>query len=118
MLQTEHSGPTDWVWYIASILEWLEIRGDYSPYDYVLDPQAPWPHSFIVQDLVQAFAMTAMFFPGLEVTKLVTMFINSSQCDEFRKSGVFDVEERSKVRPDRRTRTSHKFREGVGGVLQ
>ncbi|KAL6924063.1 hypothetical protein FSST1_001337 [Fusarium sambucinum] len=111
MLKTEHSGSTEWIWYIASILEWLELRGDYSPDDYVLDPQAPWPHSFIVQDLVQAFAMTAMFFPGMEVTKLVTMFVTSSQCDEFRNSGVFDVEARSKVRPDRRTRTSYKFRE-------
>ncbi|UZP45173.1 hypothetical protein NXS19_012985 [Fusarium pseudograminearum] len=111
MLHTAHSGPTDWVWYIASILDWLDLRGDYEPEDYVLDPTAPWPHSFIVQDLVEAFAMMAMLFPGLEVTKLVTMFVNSSQCEEFRNSGVFDVEDRNKVRPDRRTRTSYKFRE-------
>ncbi|KAH7203481.1 hypothetical protein DER44DRAFT_811043 [Fusarium oxysporum] len=39
------------------------------------------------------------------------MFVNSSQCDEFRKSGVFDPNKRSKVRPDRRTRTSYKFRD-------
>ncbi|EWZ38727.1 hypothetical protein FOWG_14768 [Fusarium oxysporum f. sp. lycopersici MN25] len=55
--------------------------------------------------------MIAMFLPNSNVTKLVTMFVNSSQCDEFRKSGVFDPKERSKVRPDRRTRPSYKFRD-------
>ncbi|KAL5622461.1 hypothetical protein FOBRF1_001711 [Fusarium oxysporum] len=99
----------DWVFFIAEILEWLDLRGDYD--DYVQDPRYPWPHSFIVQDIVQAFAMIAMFIPDSNVTKLVTMFVNSSQCDEFRKSGVFDPKERSKVRPDRRTRTSYKFRD-------
>ncbi|KAL9568814.1 hypothetical protein ACKAV7_007031 [Fusarium commune] len=109
MLKTPHVGSTDWIFFIAEILEWLDLRGDYD--DYVQDPQYPWPHSFIIQDIVQAFAMIAMFFPDSDATKLVTMFINSSQCDEFRKSGVFDLEERSKVRPDRRTRTSYKFRD-------
>ncbi|EXL99240.1 hypothetical protein FOIG_09104 [Fusarium odoratissimum NRRL 54006] len=65
----------------AEILEWLDLRGDYD--DYVQDPRYPWPHSFIVQDIVQAFAMIAMFIPDSNVTKLVTMFVNSSQCDEF-----------------------------------
>ncbi|PCD36033.1 hypothetical protein AU210_008585 [Fusarium oxysporum f. sp. radicis-cucumerinum] len=87
----------------------LDLRGDYD--DYVQDPRYPWPHSFIVQDIVQAFAMIAMFLPNSNVTKLVTMFVNSSQWDEFRKSGVFDPKERSKVRPDRRTRPSYKFRD-------
>ncbi|CVL02188.1 uncharacterized protein FMAN_08270 [Fusarium mangiferae] len=109
MLKTTHVGSTDWIFFIAEILEWLELRGDYD--DYVQDPQYPWPHSFIVQDIVQAFAMIAMFFPNSDVAKLPTMFVNSSQCDEFRKSGVFDPKERSRVRPDRRTRTSYKFRE-------
>ncbi|TVY66152.1 hypothetical protein Focb16_v009965 [Fusarium oxysporum f. sp. cubense] len=94
MLKTPHVGSTDWIFFIAEILEWLDLRGDYD--DYVQDPRYPWPHSFIVQDIVQVFAMIAMFFPDSNVTKLVTMFVNSSQCDEFRKSGVFDPKERSK----------------------
>ncbi|KAM5513364.1 ergosterol biosynthesis ERG4/ERG24 family protein [Fusarium oxysporum f. sp. phaseoli] len=109
MLKTPHVGSTDWIFFIAEILEWLDLSGDYD--DYVQDPRYPWPHSFIVQDIVQAFAMIAMFFPDSNVTTLVTMFVNSSQCDEFRKSGVFDPKERSKVRPDRRTRPSYKFRD-------
>ncbi|KAF5617198.1 delta14-sterol reductase [Fusarium tjaetaba] len=109
MLKTPRVGSTDWIFFIAEILEWLDLRGDYD--DYVQDPQYPGPHSFIVQDIIQAFAMIAMFFPNSDVAKLPTMFVNSSQCDEFRKSGVFDPKERSKVRPDRRTRTSYKFRD-------
>ena len=110
MLQQTYVGATAWVWHIASILDWLKLRADYDPFDHSHDPQAPWPNSFIVQDMVQAFAMMAMFFPDLEVTKLVTMFVNSDSCEEFRESGIFDVKERSKVRLDRRTRTSYKFR--------
>ncbi|KAF5618382.1 delta14-sterol reductase [Fusarium sp. NRRL 52700] len=34
------------------------------------DPQYPWPHSFIMQVIVQAFAMIAMFFPNSDVAKL------------------------------------------------
>ncbi|RKK20073.1 hypothetical protein BFJ65_g6780 [Fusarium oxysporum f. sp. cepae] len=95
MLKTPHVGSTDWIFFIAEILEWLDLRGDYD--DYVQDPRYPWPHSFIVQDIVQAFAMVAMLLPNSNVTKLVTMFVNSSQWDEFRKSGVFDPKERSKT---------------------
>ncbi|WKT43952.1 hypothetical protein QSH57_008805 [Fusarium oxysporum f. sp. vasinfectum] len=109
MLKTPHVGSTDWIFFIAEILEWLDLSGDYD--DYVQDPRYPWPHSFIVQDIFQAFAMIAMFFPDSNVTTLVTMFVNSSQCDESRKSGVFDPKERSKVRSDRRTRPSYKFRD-------
>ncbi|RKK36961.1 hypothetical protein BFJ67_g12561 [Fusarium oxysporum f. sp. cepae] len=109
MLKTPHVGSTDWIFFIAEILEWLDLRGDYD--DYVQDPRYPWPHSFIVQDIVQAFAMVAMLLPNSNVTKLVTMFVNSSQWDEFRKSGVFDPKERSKVRLNRRTRPSYKFRD-------
>ncbi|KAF5565793.1 major facilitator superfamily transporter [Fusarium phyllophilum] len=35
-------------------------------------PHYPWPHSFIVQDIVQAFVMIAMFFPNSDVAKLPT----------------------------------------------
>ncbi|WZH49461.1 Mfs allantoate protein [Fusarium acuminatum] len=110
MLGTSHTGSMAWIYYMCEILHWLGIRADDDP-DYPEDPHAAWPHSFIVQDLVQAFAMMAMFFPELEVTSLVTMFIKSRQCDEFRQSGLFDAKERSKTRPDRRSRTSFKFRD-------
>lgn len=109
MLKTVHKGPTDWVFFLAEILDWLELRGDYD--DYVQDPAYPWPHSFIVQDLVRAFAAVAMFFPEPDAAKQITMFLNSKQCKDFKNSLLFDPKERSKTRPDRRTRTSYKFRD-------
>ena len=108
MLRTPHVGTTDWVWFLAEILDWLGLRADYD--DYVQDPSAPWPHSFISQDLVQAFAAMAMFFPEPETTTQVIQFVNSSQCTEFRNSLLFDPKERGRTRPDRRNRTSYRFR--------
>ncbi|KAF4975727.1 hypothetical protein FZEAL_7503 [Fusarium zealandicum] len=108
MLSSAHSGPADWVWFLADILDWLELRADYK--DYIHDPAAPWPHSFIAQDLLRAFAAMAMFFPEPDVTSLVTKFLGSSPCQEFKASLLFDPKERSQTRPDRKSRTSYKFR--------
>lgn len=52
-----------------------------------------------------------MFFPEAEASTLVTQFIKSKQCDDFRNSILFDPKERSKTLPDRRSRTSYKFRD-------
>ncbi|KAK7433000.1 hypothetical protein QQZ08_000471 [Neonectria magnoliae] len=109
MLAFPHSGPTDWVWFLAEILDWLKQRADYR--DYASDPAAPWPHGFIIQDLVQAFVSMAIFFPESPITALVTRFINSNSCEDLRKTNLFDPKERCKTRPDRRGRTSYKFRE-------
>ncbi|KAH7142034.1 hypothetical protein EDB81DRAFT_948268 [Dactylonectria macrodidyma] len=109
MLNYGHSGPTDWVWFLVDTLKWLGLQARYDTY--IQDPAAPWPHSYIVQDLVRAFACMAMFFPELEVTALVTKFIQSTQCEGLRNSLLFDPKERRKTRPDRRGRTSYKFRD-------
>ncbi|KAI8668515.1 hypothetical protein NCS55_00877700 [Fusarium keratoplasticum] len=109
MLATPHAGPTDWVWFLAEILDWLDLRADYK--DYTHDPSFPWPHGFIIQDLVKAFASVAMFFPEAEAATLVTQFIKSKQCDNFRNTLLFNPKERSKTLPDRRSRTSYKFRD-------
>ena len=55
----------------------------------------------------------SMFFPESRVTGQVTKFLNTTQCEEFRGSLLFDPKERSnsKSLPDRRTRTSYKFRD-------
>ncbi|KAH6603838.1 mfs allantoate [Trichoderma cornu-damae] len=108
MLGTTHTGATDWVLFVAEILDWLQIRADYD--DYADDPSAPWPHPFVVQDLVQAFAAVAMFFPEPDTTAGVTAFLKSDQCEGFRNSLLFDPRERSKTLPDRRSRTSYKYR--------
>ncbi|KAF7560550.1 hypothetical protein G7046_g3593 [Stylonectria norvegica] len=108
MLKFAHSGPTDWVWFLAHVLDWLNLRADYK--DYVQDPGSPWPHGFIAQDLVAAYAAMAMFFPELSETAAVTKYLASKECRGFKGSVLFDPKERSKTRPDRRTRTSYKYR--------
>ncbi|KAL6355080.1 hypothetical protein LRP88_11557 [Fusarium phalaenopsidis] len=79
--------------------------------DYIHDPSFPWPHGFIIQDLVKAFALVAMLFPEAEAATLVTQFIKSKQCDNFRNTLLFNPKERSKTLPNRRSRTSYKFRD-------
>ena len=109
MLKTPHWGKTDWVLYIAELLAWLKIRADYD--EYTSDPRAPWPHSFVVQDMVQAFVTMAMFFPESEAAASVMTLFRSEEWEKLRNSAIFDPRERSKTLPDRRSRTSYKFRD-------
>jgi len=109
LLKTTHTGATDWVLFLVEILDWLQIRADYD--DYADDPAAPWPHPFVVQDLVQAFLMVAMFFPESIVTDKVTAFLKSGECESFKKSLLFRPQERGQSLPDRKSRTSYKFRD-------
>ncbi|VUC25117.1 unnamed protein product [Clonostachys rosea] len=89
-------------------LDWLGIVVDgHIPNDL----NAPWPHAFVVNDIVQAFATMAMFFPDLEVTDFVTKYIQSDQCQSFRDSMVFNPRERGKTQPDRKGRTNYKLRD-------
>lgn len=108
ILRHSHSGSTDWVWFVVEIMDWLQLRANYE--DYTHDPFSPWPHSFIIHDLVRAFATMAMFFPGLAATELVTKFLESTECEELWKSDLFSPKQRAVNLPDRRTRTSYKYR--------
>ncbi|RFU76443.1 mfs allantoate [Trichoderma arundinaceum] len=110
MLNNAHTGATEWVLFVAEILDWLQIRADYD--DYAGDPAAPWPHPFVVQDLVQAFMTIAMFFPEQDATSNVTAFLQSDQCENFKNSLLFNPQDRGKTPPgqDRRSRTSYKYR--------
>lgn len=108
MLKTPHTGGTDWVFYIAELMGWLNLRADYD--EYSDDPRAPWPHSFVVQDMVQAFVTMAMFFPESEIAANV-MKLFDHEWEKLRNSAIFDPRERSKTLPDRRSRTSYKFRD-------
>ncbi|EGR47097.1 uncharacterized protein TRIREDRAFT_65012 [Trichoderma reesei QM6a] len=87
---------------------WLNLRADYD--EYSDDPRAPWPHSFVVQDMVQAFVTMAMFFPESEIAANV-MKLFDHEWEKLRNSAIFDPRERSKTLPDRRSRTSYKFRD-------
>ncbi|KAL7944080.1 hypothetical protein V8C42DRAFT_96105 [Trichoderma barbatum] len=110
MLNTAHAESTDWVYYLSEIMNWLGIQAtDDDHYgDYLF---APLSHAFIVQDLVQAFSTVAMFFPEVDTTAHVTAFLKSDQCESIKNSSLFDPRERNKILPDRRTRSSYKYRD-------
>ncbi|KAH7161235.1 hypothetical protein EDB81DRAFT_879566 [Dactylonectria macrodidyma] len=108
MLSLSHSGPADWIYFIVRIIVGLGLTAT---------PDRPfhhhcgaWPNSFVIQDMTQAFAQMAMFFPKLGVTAQVTEFLQSSQCEVFRNSLLFKPQERSQTIPDRRTSTSRMYR--------
>ncbi|KAK9794158.1 putative Mfs allantoate protein [Seiridium cardinale] len=102
------TGSTSWFWYLVSILELLELRADYE--DYNPDGFAPWPHAFIIQDLVGTFAGLAPFFQELEVCSPAVSFLNSPEGRKFRDSMLLKQSDRSQVLPERRSRTSFKYR--------
>ncbi|KAK2616617.1 hypothetical protein QQS21_000440 [Conoideocrella luteorostrata] len=108
LLDCDHSGPVDWVWFIAELIDWLQLRADYD--DYAMDPSAPWPRSFIIHDMVRSFITMAMFFPDIDFTAFVTNFLKSTPCESFRNSALFDPKQRVMTRPDRRGRTSNMYR--------
>lgn len=99
----------DWFWACASLLEWLGVRADYDIYNQ--DPLSPWPHSFIIQDVVATFAAVAPFFQELEVSSPATSFLKSTDGKKrFGDSLLFKPLERSQILPDYRSRVSFKYR--------
>ncbi|KAK7962471.1 MFS allantoate transporter [Apiospora aurea] len=95
-------------WFVAGIMDWLDVKAEYSGYNH--DQHAPWPHSFIVQDLVHATACMAPFFSKAEAAGPVTAFMESAAGSEFRESALFRPQERAQMLPDRRTRTGFRTR--------
>lgn len=55
--------------------------------------------------------VVAMFFPESTATDNVTAFLKSDECESFRNSLLFNPQERSNSRPDRKSRTSYKYRD-------
>lgn len=90
------------------ILNWLNLKIYYDVY--VRDPANPWPHRYILQDIVQAFMTMGLFFPNVEVTSIVQEHLGSREGQAFRNSKILDPEARRQVRPDARTRTSCAYR--------
>ncbi|KAG6360935.1 hypothetical protein INS49_012003 [Diaporthe citri] len=93
-----------WAWYCLDILDTLELRAWYDDYDQ--NPLSPWPHRYLAQDVTQAFVTMGLFFPDLEVTKLVREYLGSEQGSQFKNSQIFDPVTRSRKALDRRSRTS------------
>ncbi|KAI1074329.1 hypothetical protein F5B20DRAFT_586346 [Whalleya microplaca] len=99
---------TTWVWFLAEILDWLELRADYETYGH--NPRAGWPHPFVTQDLVKAFVSMAMFFPDLEHCKAISGYFKSEDGFKYHDSFLFNPLERSQRVPNIRTRVSFRNR--------
>lgn len=101
---SSNSAGTAWAWFCLDILDMLELRAWYDDYDQ--NPLSPWPHRYLAQDVTQAFVTMGLFFPNVEVTKLVKEYLDSEEGSQFKDSEIFDPVSRSRKLPDRRSRTS------------
>lgn len=101
---SSNSAGTAWAWFCLDILDMLELRAWYDDYDQ--NPLSPWPHRYLAQDVTQAFVTMGLFFPNVEVTKLVKEYLDSEEGSQFKGSEIFDSVSRSRKLPDRRSRTS------------
>ncbi|KAK3680976.1 hypothetical protein B0T22DRAFT_523758 [Podospora appendiculata] len=99
----------DWTWFCMELLDWLHLKIFDDDYDDE-NPNSPWPHRFVLQDIVQAFMMMGLFFLNLRETSIIREFLDSEAGKPFKDSRIFDPVSRSKSRPDVRTRASTKAR--------
>ncbi|KAI1754831.1 hypothetical protein F4782DRAFT_528188 [Xylaria castorea] len=105
--QGTHSNLT-WLWFTLEVLEWLGVRADYT--DYAQMATAPWPHPFITQDMLKAWAYMAIFFPDLEECQPATDFFKSEEGQRHQESPLHDPRQRASTLPDIRTKTSFRYR--------
>ncbi|RYP36854.1 hypothetical protein DL767_003244 [Monosporascus sp. MG133] len=106
--KTQASGSTDWVWFLAELLDWLGVRTDYRTYSH--EALAPWPHAFVIQDVVKAFTCMAMFFRESWLCAPATEFFESAEGSKYQDSQLLKPLERSKTVPKHRTRVSSRYR--------
>ncbi|KAI1112839.1 hypothetical protein F5Y14DRAFT_244471 [Nemania sp. NC0429] len=101
-------GGHDWLWFALEVLEWLEVRVDSTQYAQVVT--APWPHPFIAQDILKAWAYMAPFFLDLEPCRPAAAFFESEEGRKYQDSPLRDPRQRAATLPDVRTKTSFRYR--------
>lgn len=101
-------GNDSWLWFAVEVLEWLGVRVDYTEYAQVVT--APWPHPFITQDILKAWAYMAPFFQELEACQPATEFFETEDGQRYRESPLRDPWQRDSPLPDIRTKTSFRYR--------
>ncbi|KAK5634121.1 hypothetical protein RRF57_009835 [Xylaria bambusicola] len=101
-------GSQDWFWFALEIFEWLKVRAHYT--EYTQNMMAPWPHPFITQDILKAWAYMAIFFPNLEQCRPAAEFFESEEGRQYQQSPLRDLRQRASTLPDIRTKTSFKYR--------
>ncbi|KAL2020813.1 hypothetical protein VTK56DRAFT_7906 [Thermocarpiscus australiensis] len=95
---------SNWAWFCMEVLDWLHLKIYY--YEYNQEVLSPWPHRYILQDIVQAFMTMGLFFPGVQETSIIREFLESEQGKPFQDSQILDPASRRTRRPETRTRTS------------
>ncbi|KAF2963908.1 hypothetical protein GQX73_g9656 [Xylaria multiplex] len=109
ILNQQGSGSShSWLWFVLEVLEWLGVRADYT--EYSREATAAWPHPFIIQDILKAWAYMAIFFPNLEQCQPAADFFKSEEGQTYRESPLRDPRQRASALPDIRTKTSFKYR--------
>ncbi|KAI3333171.1 hypothetical protein F4824DRAFT_503461 [Ustulina deusta] len=106
--QQETDSGHAWLWFVLEVLEWLGVRADYTGYTQVMT--APWPHPFIIQDTLKAWAYMATSFPDLEQCQPATDFFKSEEGQRYQESPLHDPHQRASTLPDIRTKTSFRYR--------
>jgi len=99
------SSTADWAWFCMRIIDWLDLKIYYDTY--VTVPQAPWPHPYVAQDIVQAFVTIALFFPENRLAAFVQDYLRSDEGKAHASSPLFNPSERAAKRPNTRTRASN-----------
>lgn len=94
----------DWTWFCMEVLDWINLKMYYE--DYVKDPMNPWPHRYMLQDIVQAFMTMGLFFPDVGVTSIIQEYLACDEGNAFWDSKIFDPVSRCAARPDIRSRIS------------
>lgn len=105
--QSPHPQQHDqWAWFCMDVLDRLNLKLYYD--DFNFNVSSPWPHRYIVQDIVQAFMAMGLFFPGVKETSIIHEYLESEQGRDLKAkaSQIFDPASRRARRPDVRTRTS------------
>ncbi|KAI1147920.1 hypothetical protein F4825DRAFT_455000 [Nemania diffusa] len=106
--QQATDGSHAWLWFLVDVLQWFGLRSDYTDYTQVMTD--PWPHPFITQDILKAWAYMAIFFPDLEQCQPATDFFNSEEGRRYQESPLRDSRQRASTLPDIRTKTSFRYR--------
>ncbi|KAI1328999.1 hypothetical protein F5Y16DRAFT_409363 [Xylariaceae sp. FL0255] len=97
-----------WLWFALEILDWLNVRADWTEYTHV--GAEPFPHPFVTQDILKAWAHVAIFFPELEQSQPATEFFRSGKGQKYHASTLLDSCRRAANVPSIRTKTSFKYR--------
>jgi hypothetical protein len=94
----------DWAWFCMELLDWMNLKMYYDEYN--PEVLSPWPHRYILQDIVQAFMMMGLFFPNVKETSIIQEYLDSEEGKALKASQIFDAASRCARRPDARSRAS------------